>query len=103
MEKISCLGLPDCYRLSNGTVEVTVATDVGPRILGYNLRGGENVFGEVPDAVVTTSLGDWKPYGGHRLWTAPEVNPRSYAPDASPCATGSGTVTCGRSSWRCGV
>lgn len=84
MEKFSCLGLPNCYRLSNGTVEVAVATDVGPRVLGYNLRGGENMFGEVPDAVVTTSLGDWKPYGGHRLWTAPEVNPRSYAPDNTP-------------------
>jgi hypothetical protein len=84
VEKVSCLGLPNCYRLSNGTVEVTVATDVGPRVVGYNLRGGENVFGEAPDAVVTTSLGDWKPWGGHRLWTAPEVNPRSYAPDSAP-------------------
>jgi hypothetical protein len=84
VEKVSCLGLPNCYRLSNGTVEVTVATDVGPRVVAYNLRGGENIFGGVPDAVVTTSLGDWKPWGGHRLWTAPEMNPRSYAPDNNP-------------------
>ena len=83
MEKVSCLGLPNCYRLSNETVEIVVATDVGPRVLAYNFRGGENVFGEVPEAAVTTAFGDFKPWGGHRLWTAPEVNPRSYAPDGS--------------------
>jgi hypothetical protein len=81
VEKVSYLGLPNCYKLSNGTIEVVVATDVGPRVLAYNFVGGENVFGAVPDAVVTTALGEWKPWGGHRLWTAPEVNPRSYAPD----------------------
>jgi len=84
VEKVSSLGLPNCYRLSNETVEVVVATDVGPRVLAYGFRGGENVFGEVPEALVTTAFGDFKPRGGHRLWTAPEVNPRSYAPDNSP-------------------
>jgi hypothetical protein len=84
VEKVSYLGLPNCYKLSNGTIEVVVATDIGPRVLSYGFRGGENIFGEVPDAVVTTALGEWKPWGGHRLWTAPEVNPRSYAPDNDP-------------------
>jgi hypothetical protein len=84
VEKVSYLGLPNCYKLSNGTVEVVVTTDIGPRVLFYGFRGGENVFGEVPVAVVTTALGEWKPWGGHRLWTAPEVNPRSYAPDNDP-------------------
>jgi hypothetical protein len=84
VEKVSCLGLPNCYRLTNGTVEVTVATDVGPRVLGYGFVGGENLLGEAPEAVITTAFGDWKPWGGHRLWTAPEVNPRSYVPDNSP-------------------
>ena len=84
MEKVSCLGLPNCYRLTNGTIEIVVATDVGPRVLGYGFVGGENVFGEVPAAAITTAFGDWKPWGGHRLWAAPEANPRSYAPDNSP-------------------
>jgi hypothetical protein len=84
VEKISCHGLPNCYKLSNGTIEVVVATDIGPRILAYRFVGGENVLGEVPDAVMTTALGEFKPRGGHRLWTAPEVNPRSYAPDNEP-------------------
>lgn len=84
MEKVSYLGLPNCYRLSNETAEVVVATDVGPRVLSYGFRGGGNVFGEAPEALVSTALGDFKPWGGHRLWAAPEVNPRSYAPDNSP-------------------
>ncbi len=81
MEKISYLGLPNCYRLMNDTTEVVVTTDVGPRIVRYALRGAENMLGEVPDVVLTTALGDWKPLGGHRLWAAPEAMPRAYAPD----------------------
>lgn len=84
MEKVSRLGLPNCYKLSNGVVEVVVTTDIGPRVLHYGFRDGENILGEAAEAVVTTALGDWKPWGGHRLWTAPEANPRSYAPDNAP-------------------
>ena len=81
MEKISYLGLPNCYRLSNGEVELIVTTDAGPRIIHYGFVGAENMLGEVPEAVIRTELGEWKPLGGHRLWTAPEALPRSYAPD----------------------
>jgi len=84
VEKVSYLGLPNCYRLSNEAAEIVVAADVGPRVLRYAPRGGENVFGEVPDVTVTNVFGDWKPWGGHRLSTAPEVNPRSFVPDNSP-------------------
>lgn len=75
------MGLANCYVLSNGAVEVVVATDVGPRVLGYNFVGGENVLGEHPELSVTTEWGEFKPWGGHRLWTSPEAMPRSYAPD----------------------
>ncbi len=84
MEKIRYLDLPNCIRLSNGEVEVIVSTDVGPRILHYSLVGGENIFGLHADAKVETALGEFKPYGGHRLWIAPENMPNSYAPDNSP-------------------
>ncbi|HEV2705002.1 MAG TPA: hypothetical protein VGV59_03710 [Pyrinomonadaceae bacterium] len=84
MEKLSYLDLPNCYRLSNESVELVVTTDVGPRILRYAFRGAENVLGEVPDASIQTELGEWKPLGGHRLWAAPEAKPRSYAPDNEP-------------------
>jgi hypothetical protein len=84
VEKVTCLGQPNCYRLSNGTVEVVVTTDVGPRIIKYAFIGDENILGEVPDQSVKTELGVWKPWGGHRLWTAPEAMPRSYSPDNDP-------------------
>jgi len=81
LRKVSYLGLPNCLRLSNGTVEVVVTTDVGPRVVRYGFVGSENVLGECPEASVRTEWGEWKPWGGHRLWTAPEASPRSYAPD----------------------
>ena len=81
MEKITYLDLPNCYRLSNGTAELVFTTDVGPRVIRYGFVGGENVLGECPEASVKTELGEWKPWGGHRLWAAPEASPRSYAPD----------------------
>jgi hypothetical protein len=84
VEKVNYLGQPDCYKLSNAAVELIVTTNVGPRILRYAFRDEENILGEVPDAVVKTELGTWKPLGGHRLWTAPESLPRSYAPDNDP-------------------
>lgn len=83
-EKIEFLELPNCIRLTNGDVEIIVTTDVGPRILKYSFVGGENILGLHPEAKVETPLGDFKPYGGHRLWIAPEKMPESYAPDNSP-------------------
>ena len=84
MEKTSYLNLPNCRRLSNDTVEVVVTTDVGPRIIRYGFLGGDNALGECPETKVETELGEWRPWGGHRLWTAPEALPRSYVPDNSP-------------------
>ncbi len=86
VEKLSYFGKPNCYKLTNGTVEVIVTTDIGPRVIRYGFVGKSNVFAEMPDDVVKTEWGDWKPYGGHRFWHAPEVKPRSYAPDNDPVA-----------------
>lgn len=85
IDKIPYFNQPNCYRLANGKVEVIATSDIGPRIIAYRLVGGENVLAELgPDAVVKTDLGDWHPWGGHRLWHAPEQIPRSYAPDDTP-------------------
>jgi hypothetical protein len=84
MEKIQYRDFQNCVRLTNGEVEIVVTTDFGPRIISYNFVGGENVLGIHPHAQVETALGVWKPYGGHRLWLAPENMPNSYAPDNAP-------------------
>ena len=84
VEKVLYFGQPNCYKLTNGTVEVIVTTDIGPRVIRYGFVGKPNVFAEMPDDAVTTEWGTWKPYGGHRFWHAPEVMPRSYYPDNDP-------------------
>jgi hypothetical protein len=84
METVEYLGRPDCVRLSNGAVELIAATDIGPRILRYGLVDGDNLLGAAPEAGLTTGLGEWKAWGGHRLWAAPENDPRSYVPDNDP-------------------
>jgi hypothetical protein len=84
VERVPYFNQPNCYRLSNGTVEVIVTTDIGPRIIRYGFIGGDNLLAELPDPVVKTALGEWRPWGGHRLWTAPEDMPRSYVPDNGP-------------------
>ena len=73
-----------CVELSNGEAGVIASGEFGPRIVSYSLAGGENILGWHPHAAVQTDLGTWKPYGGHRLWMAPENMPYSYAPDNEP-------------------
>lgn len=84
VEKVAYFGQPNCYKLSNASVEVIVTTDIGPRIIRYAPVGGSNMLAELPTDTVKTELGDWKPYGGHRLWHAPESKPRTYSPDNDP-------------------
>lgn len=81
---LTYMGLPNCIRLSNGTVDVIASTAVGPRLLFYGPTGGSNVLAHHPEASMETALGMWKPYGGHRLWVWPEVFPATYAPDNDP-------------------
>lgn len=88
---VSYNGRPNCLELSNGDAQLIISTDFGPRILSYALDGGDNILGWHPDAGVDTALGRWKPYGGHRLWMAPENMPLSYAPDNDPVAFSSET------------
>jgi hypothetical protein len=84
IREIEYLMIPRCIELSNGDVRIVIPTEFGPRILFYGLDEGENAFGWHGEAAVETPLGTWKPYGGHRLWAAPENMPLSYAPDNTP-------------------
>ena len=81
MEKIQFGDLADCLRLSNDEVELIVAVGFGPRIVAYNFVGGENALAIHPHAKIATELGEYRIYGGHRLWIAPEIVPQTYAPD----------------------
>lgn len=79
-----------CLEIQNGIVKMLVTIDKGPRIIGFNLQGKENIMCEDIEENSTMSgglfsevFGDkkWYIYGGHRLWFSPEHNPRSYYPD----------------------
>ena len=84
MEKTNYKGWPNCYRLSNGLVDLIATTDVGPRIIRFGFVGEDNEFKEYEDMLGKTGGDEWRIYGGHRFWHAPEVNPRTYFPDNSP-------------------
>jgi len=77
-------GWPNCYRMTNGQVELVATGDVGPRIIRLGFVGGDNVFGEFADQVGKRGGEEWRIYGGHRLWHAPEAKPRTYWPDNGP-------------------
>lgn len=77
-------GISHCIEISNGDVRLIVSTEFGPRILFYGYDGGDNILGWHPHASVETAIGTWRPYGGHRLWVAPENMPLSYDPDNGP-------------------
>jgi hypothetical protein len=95
-EKKEYRGWKNACHLSNGTVELTVLTDVGPRIAHYGFFGGENQFHEVKDHAGKTGGTDFRLYGGHRLWAWPEED-RTYCPDNQPVSlqeTQCGAVFC---------
>jgi hypothetical protein len=74
-------GWPNCWRLANDTVELIVTADVGPRILHFAFVGGENLLLGYEADLGRVGGDEYRFYGGHRLWHAPEVMPRTYAPD----------------------
>src|SRR5690242_10623121 len=85
-EKVNYRGWPNCYRVSNGTVEAVVTGDIGPRIMHFGFAGGRNFFKEFADQLGKSGEDTWQPRGGHRLWASPEDRVKSYAPDNAPVA-----------------
>ena len=84
-----------CVEISNDIVKVLVTVDVGPRIISYSFIDGENILFEDIDKTVSRTEPELKELygndafyllGGHRLWTAPEMFPRTYYPDTDPVA-----------------
>lgn len=80
-----------CVQITNGIVDVVATLELGPRIIRYGFIGQANMFKEDLDREIKMEVdrfseeGDtWYIYGGHRLWTSPEGNPRSYYPDNKP-------------------
>jgi hypothetical protein len=82
-EKISYGGWPNCYRLSNKIVDVVVTADVGPRIIRFGFVDQGNMFKEYPEMLGKVGGNEWRIYGGHRFWHAPEDLRQSLLPTAT--------------------
>ncbi len=84
METVAFGGWEHCVKLSNGEIELTLTTDIGPRVIALNTPGGPNHMAVFEETKGMSGGGEWRSYGGHRLWHSPEKMPRTYAPDNAP-------------------
>lgn len=84
IEKTSYDGWPNCYRITNGDVELIVTSDIGPRIMRYGFVGGQNLFAEFKAMLGKSGESTWQSRGGHRIWVGPEIVPITYALDNGP-------------------
>jgi hypothetical protein len=66
-----------------GAFRVSVATDVGPRILSVWRDGGPKLFAELGDLTIAGGGHTYRLVGGHRLWRAPEAPILTYLPDGT--------------------
>jgi hypothetical protein len=74
-------GWANCYRISNGEVELIVTGDVGPRIIRFGFVGGQNLFKEFPEQLGKSGEEKFQLRGGDRVWKAPEDPIATWAPD----------------------
>ena len=79
MKLVKFEGWKDCVEIKSGDFKLLVTTEVGPRVIGGFVGDGQNIFCVVPEQAGETGGNEWKIYGGHRLWHAPEAKPRSYS------------------------
>jgi hypothetical protein len=95
VEKTAYKGWPNCYRVTNGEVELVVTADIGPRVMRYGFVGGQNFFKEFPEQLGKTGEKEFQLRGGHRVWKAPEDAVATWAPDNVPVqitATATGVI-----------
>jgi hypothetical protein len=86
MTPVEYQGWPNCVRLANAHLELIATTDVGPRIVHLAAHGGENMLGLLKAHVGLMGGDEWRVYGGHRFWHAPQVAARTELPDNDPVA-----------------
>lgn len=84
IEKVAWKGWPNCWRVSNDTVELILTQDVGPRVIRFGFLNGQNLFREFEDQLGQGGEPGWQIRGGHRLWKGPEDRYATYALDNGP-------------------
>jgi hypothetical protein len=84
VQKTEYKGWKNCYRVTNGEVELIVTADVGPRIIRYGFVGGQNLFKEFAEQLGKSGEEQFQLRGGDRVWKAPEDPIATWAPDNVP-------------------
>jgi hypothetical protein len=84
VEKMDYKGWPNCYRVSNGEIDLVVTGDVGPRVIRFGFVGGQNLFKEFPEQLGRSGEEKFQLRGGDRVWKAPEDPVATWAPDNVP-------------------
>lgn len=84
VEKTEYKGWKNCYRISNGEVELIVTGDVGPRIIRFGFVGGQNLFKEFSEQIGKSGEEKFQLRGGDRVWKAPEDPIATWEPDNVP-------------------
>ncbi|MFB6201699.1 MAG: hypothetical protein ABEI98_06780 [Halorhabdus sp.] len=79
IERVSSDRWGEIIEISNDIVTLHVPTTIGPRITHFGFAGDRNEF-----RVFADQRDEWPLLGGHRLWHAPEDDPRTYTPDTEP-------------------
>jgi hypothetical protein len=82
IQEIPYAGWKRNLRIQGSSSELVITLEVGPRIIRYAFRDGQNVFVEIPGQLGKAGEKEWMIRGGHRFWTAPEGD-HSYEPDNS--------------------
>ena len=74
VQQVEYKGWANCWKLSNGTVDLVVVPQIG-RIMFFGFTGGSNVLFEnlaLAGTVAGAEKRDWVNFGGDKLWPAPQ-------------------------------
>lgn len=71
----------ECAVVTAGSLEALITLDVGPRIVRLTRNDGPNLMNESAEQRGLKGGTEYRSYGGHRLWVAPESHDVTYFPE----------------------
>jgi hypothetical protein len=85
IKELACNGWPHCIAICNEHIRLVVTTDVGPRIIHFGPADKDiNMFQQIQGQQGLMGGEEWRNYGGHRLWTSPQLGFRPNQADNEP-------------------
>jgi hypothetical protein len=81
MKLLAYKGWQNCYQIESGECRMIATADIGPRIVHLSRGKGDNLLKLFEEQIGKTGGNEWRLYGGHRVWYAPEDPVMSYIPD----------------------